>query len=82
MGDGGLVGWWPGGLVGGWVGGWVGGRWAGGWVFVGVGDGGRGKDTTYTRQATHPAEKVWEGPQRSQRRDRPHRGDVRSPCGL
>ena len=27
----------------------------------------------------HPAE-VWEGPQRPQRRDRPHRGDVRSPC--
>ena len=26
----------------------------------------------------HPAE-VWEGPQRPQRRDRPHRGDVRSP---
>ena len=25
---------------------------------------------------------VWEGPQKPQRRDWPHRGDVLSPCGL
>ena len=31
--------------------------------------------------ATHPAD-MWEGPQRPQRRDRPHRGDEHSPCGL
>ncbi len=42
---------------------------------------GRGEDKTKTRRATHPAD-VWEDPQRSQRFDRPHRGDVRLPCGL
>jgi hypothetical protein len=32
-----------------------------------------------TRQRSEMTE-VWEGPQRPQRRDRPHRGDVRSHC--
>ncbi len=32
-------------------------------------------------QLPTPAD-VWEGPQRPQRRDQPHRGDVCSPCGL
>ena len=43
-----------------------------------MGGQGDGKTLPTPAGATYPAE-VWKGPQKPQRRDRPHLGDLRSP---